>query len=203
MAAEVMKPRRVYVAHGDSKTREILETILHTLGHEVAASTPSGRYLKELAIDSPADVLIASPKLSDSDGIETLIQIGEVNPTPAILVSRSDDLEKVERAMEDHVMAYLVEPVTADMLQPAIYLCQRRFAHFQQLTKKIEWLEQHLSERRVIEQAKAIIMQVRGMNEAEAHRYLQKAANRSRKKMVDVAESVIEAGDLLRPTSDK
>ncbi|GAB5440105.1 MAG: ANTAR domain-containing protein [Fuerstiella sp.] len=202
MPRDVNAPRTIYLAHGDPDQRIILRTLLESLGHEVPVVTDNGHHFIEKAINRPADILIASPRLADMDGIETLIRIGEIRPTPSILVSRSDDLEKVERAMEDHVMAYLVEPVTAEVLMPSIYLCQRRFEHFERLQEKIGRLRRSLEERRVIERAKLVLMQAREISEADAHIFLQKTATAKRKRLADIAAAVVDASDLLAPQEE-
>lgn len=199
---EVKRSRKIFLAHIDSAQRKIIQTILSTLDHKVPVATDSGLELVKTAIEDSPDLIIASPHLADLDGIEALIQIGNVRPIPAILVSRSDDLEKVERAMEDHVMAYLVEPITASMLLPAIYLCERRFAHFRRLEQKIERLQKSLHERKTIERAKLILIQARGLSEPEAHREMQKSATAKRRSLIDIAQSIIEASDLISPQAD-
>ena len=151
------------------------------------------------SIADPPDLIIAAPRLSDMDGIEAMIQIGESKPTAGIVVARSDDLDKVERALEDHVMAYLVEPITAETIQPAIFLAEGRFEHFQKLDKKIDRLEARLEDRKVIERAKGIVMKVKDLSEEEAHRYLQASATKARKKLADLAETICAAGDVLQP----
>lgn len=95
--------------------------------------TDSGVELIERSLDFPPDLIVAAPRFSDMDGIEAMIQISEEKPTAGIVIARSANLDKVERAMEDHVIVNLVEPVTAETLQPAIYLAERRFEHFQSL----------------------------------------------------------------------
>jgi response regulator NasT len=199
MSDPISKTRTIHFAHGDADSRAIILTILKTLGHEIRLVTDSGTELIATSIADPPDLIIAAPRLRDMDGIEAMIQIGESKPTAGIVVARSDDLDKVERALEDHVMAYLVEPITAETIQPAIFLAEGRFEHFQKLDNKIDQLETRLEDRKVIERAKGIVMKVRNLSEEEAHRYLQASATKSRKKLVDLAETICAAGDVLQP----
>lgn len=199
MSDPVKKTRRIHLADGDAGQRAILHAILESLDHDVSLVTESGVELIERSLASPPEMIIATPRLSDMDGIEAMIQISEDTPTAGIVIARSDDLDKVERAMEDHVMAYLVEPVTAETLQPAIYLAERRFEHFQSLVKKIDRLETKLEDRKVIEQAKGIVMQMRGISEREAHRFLQTTATKQRQKLAELAKTICDAGEILQP----
>ncbi|QDT11953.1 ANTAR domain-containing response regulator [Planctomycetes bacterium K23_9] len=199
MSDPISKTRTIHFAHGDPGSRAIILTILQTLGHDVRLVTESGAELIAASITDPPELIIAAPRLSDMDGIEAMILIGESKPTAGIVVAKSGDLSKVERALEDHVMAYLVEPITAETIQPAIFLAEGRFDHFQKLDKKIDRLKNQLEDRKIIERAKGIVMKVRNLSEEEAHRYLQSCAAKSRKKLVELAETICAAGDVLQP----
>ncbi len=199
MSDQVSKSRTIHLAHGDPDSRAIIHTILDTLSHDVRLLTDSGAELIAKSIADPPELIIAAPRLADMDGIEAMIQIGKSKPTAGIVIAKSDDLDKVERALEDHVMAYLVEPITAETIQPAIFLAEGRFEHFQSLDRKIDQLETKLEDRKVIERAKGIVMQIRGLSEEEAHRYLQSCATKSRQKLVDLAQTICTAGDILQP----
>ncbi|TWT92527.1 ANTAR domain-containing response regulator [Neorhodopirellula pilleata] len=188
----------IYLAHGDGEARRDLVSMLEELGHVVALETASGEELIRRSIGRPPDLNIAAPTLSDMDGIEALIRIGEQRPIASIVIARSNDVEKIERAMEDHVMAYLVEPVTKDSLLPAIYLAEHRFEEFKKLIERIDSLEQRLEIRKVIEQAKGILMHARGFSESEAHRFLQRLATKQRKKLIEIAQSISVEGGLLQ-----
>ncbi len=202
MDTVVTKPRKIHLAHGDADCREVIETMLKSMNHQVLLSTGSATELIERSVMGDADVIIASPHLRDMDGIDALIRIGERNPTPSIVVSRSSDIDQVERAMEDHVMAYLVEPVTEDLLMPSIYLAERRFQYFETLRGKIRDLEMQLESRKLIERAKGKIMELQRLSETDAHRWLQETARRTRSKLVDVAQQILTDGVLSESSID-
>jgi len=193
----VHRRRRIHLAHRDAQSRRVLTAMLQSLNHEVPVVTDSGHEFIERSLNSGPDLLVCSPKLSDMDGIEALIRIGNKRPTPSIVIAHAADLEQVERAMEDDVMAYLVEPITADMLVPAIYLAERRFRHFQELRGTIEQLENRLQRGKLVERAKGVVMNSRGLSEAEAHKFLQDASRQTRKKLTEVARLIVETEDIL------
>ncbi|WP_146537125.1 ANTAR domain-containing response regulator [Rubripirellula reticaptiva] len=189
--------KRIYLAHGDCKTRSLLKVMLQTLGHRVGLDTDSGSVLMEFGLSDPPDMFISSKQLRDMDGIEALIRIGEEKPRAAVVVAGSADLDDIERAMKDHVMAYLIEPVTEEDLQPAIYLAQRQFHYLESLRTKVESLETRLHSRAIIERAKGIVMLRKKLNEMDAHKFLQDTARDQRKKIVEIAETIVNAESFL------
>lgn len=181
----------IVVAHSDESDRKQLVLDLGKLGHKVRAVTSTCRETLDECSDSHPDLIVSGILFEDGDGIETLIELSKNNPIPAIIVTQKTDLSKVERAMDDHVMAYLISPVTDDDLKPSIHVVMRRFAQFQQLREENLDLREALVTRKKVERAKGILMADRGMTEEEAYLHLRDLATSSRAKMSQVAEVLI------------
>ncbi|MCG6156457.1 ANTAR domain-containing response regulator [Rubinisphaera margarita] len=188
---------RIYFAHGNEIVRPIIEQMLLALNHRVPVVTDSGHELIDSVKRKPPELLIASTHLSDMDGIDALIACGKKHPIPSIIISPTAELEKVEHALQDHVMAYLTEPVELNDLRPSIYLVLTRFREFEELMKENRELRAALDARKWIERAKGQLMKQREIDEDTAYRTLQRMANDSRKKLVEVARIIVEAQDLL------
>jgi response regulator NasT len=74
-----------------------------------------------------------------------------------------------------------------------------RFQEFRALEKQVATLEDKLATRKVVEQAKGLLMQKQGLSEREAFRRIQKLSMNNRKSMREVAEAILltnEIGDL-------
>jgi response regulator NasT len=105
----------------------------------------------------------------------------------------------IARADADHVLAYLVKPIGIADLQPAISIAIRRFAEFQALQKECKDLRQALFDRKVIEQAKGLLMKLAGIDEKEAFHRLQELASEKNQKLIDAAQSVLAVEKALAP----
>jgi response regulator NasT len=105
----------------------------------------------------------------------------------------------IERARTEHVMAYLVKPIEQADLEPAIALAMQRFEEFKALRKQAADLRQALQDRKLIEQAKGVLMKHAGLDEAEAFRRLQKPASEQQRKLVEVAQMILVAEKAFRP----
>ena len=119
--------------------------------------------------------------------------------TPFILVSAFDDPGLLARAEVAPVLAYLVKPIKQADLKTAIGLAMTRFEHFQALRRETSDLRQALEDRKAIEQAKGVLMKNAAVDEQEAFRRLRQLARDSNRKMVEIARTVLLAGQAFQP----
>jgi AmiR/NasT family two-component response regulator len=191
---------RIAVADDEADMRDWFERILPTLGHQVVSVAENGRELVEHCRTLKPDLAITDVKMPDMDGIEAAQAICSERPLPIILVSAYHDSELLKRAEADHVMAYLVKPIGHTALQPAITLAVRRFSELQLLRQETADLRQTLADRRVIEQAKGVLMKVvPGLDERGAFRRMQELASEKNQKLFDAAQAVLALEKTLRP----
>ncbi len=153
----MIRSLRIAVADDEPDMRDFFERMLPRSGHQVVCVAKNGRELIECCRETRPDIVITDIKMPDVDGIEASWQINRERPTPVILVSAYHDPELVDRAEADHVMAYLVKPISQADLQPAIALAMRRFEEIQGLRQEADDLKQALAERKIVERAKGVI----------------------------------------------
>lgn len=186
---------RIAVADDEPEMREYLQETLSLLGHKVICAVASGGELVEQCQKSTPDLVITDIKMPEKDGIEASLELCKVHPLPVILVSAYHDAELVDRAIADHVLAYLVKPIKQADLETAIALVMRRFKEFQALHQQAEDLRQALEDRKMVERAKGILMARAGLKEADAFRRLQKLSSEKNRKMADIARTIVEADE--------
>lgn len=196
-------PLRIAVADDEADMRDWFERIVPTLGHQVVSVAENGKELVEHCRSLKPDLVITDIKMPEMDGIEASQTICEERPLPVILVSAYHDEELVKRAEADHVLAYLVKPIGKAALGPAIALAMRRFEELQALRKEAADLRQTLADRRIIEQAKGVLMKVTGVDERAAFRRLQELASDKNHKLVEAAQAVLALEKALRPADEK
>jgi response regulator NasT len=193
---------RIAVADDEPDMRDFFEKMLPLCGHQVVSLAETGRELVQHCRDLKPDLVITDIKMPDMDGIEASMEICRERPVPVILVSAYHDPELIERAEGDHVLAYLVKPIGKVDLQPAIAVAVRRFNELETLRRETSDLRQALSDRKVIEQAKGILMRVTGIAEKDAFRRLQELAAEKNQKLIDAANTVVSLDKALRPSNN-
>jgi response regulator NasT len=195
-----MKPLRILIADDESLHVMGLRQQVEELGHQVVAEAYSGREAVLLAARHQPDLALLDIVMPDLDGIEAARRISASHPIPILLISAHSENALAERAHEAGVFAYLVKPVTAGDLRPALFLARSRFREFQLLRQEVDDLRQALETRKLVERAKGILMRRLNLAEEEAFLRLQKRSQDDNLKMRDVAQAIITADEMF--TSD-
>lgn len=189
----VMESLEVLIAHSDPDTRVTIENGVQKLGHQILGSISSGEGIVDACQKKQPDIVISGVHMPDMDGIRALTLVSKDRPVPGIIVTPKTDLELVETAALDHIMAWLVEPIRMVDLGPTILLVYRRGQEFSELRKENQDLRAALTDRKIIERAKGILMKATGLNEGDAFKQLQKLASSKRMRLIEIAQSIINA----------
>lgn len=190
------RPLRIAIAEDEPKMREFLIEVLPRIGHEVLCAAKTGKELVDFCRSQKPDLLITDIKMPDMDGIAAAAECYSDGPVPVILVSAFHDPELIGRAERNHILAYLVKPIKQKDLEPAISIAMARFEHFQALREEAADLKQALHDRKLIERAKGILMRKTGLDEETAFRQMQKLASSKQRKLVDIAQGIVDAEEL-------
>jgi response regulator NasT len=178
--------------------RDFRETLVE-LGHDIVCLATTGRELVTKCRDLRPDLVITDIKMPDMDGLEAAAEIRQEHPVPVVVVSAYHDRKFIERALENHVLAYLSKPVKQADLETAIVLVMRRFQEFQLLRREADDLRQALADRKVIERAKGILVKQANLDEEEAFRRLQDLASTKHQKMVQIAQAILITHEAMYP----
>jgi len=144
------------------------------------------------------DLVLMDIAMPGLDGISAAREILAVRAVPIIMVTGHADPDLVERAASAGVFTYLVKPVGQRDLDAAIRTARARFTELQTLRQQIRDLTEALEVRKLVEQAKGILMKRLQVSEAEAFRRLQRRAAAQRRSLREVAEAVREADRFYR-----
>ena len=77
-------------------------------------------------------------------------------------------------------------------------MCISRFNAVARLQEELESTRNQLEARKTVDRAKGILMQLKGLSEEDAYALLRKTAMNEKRKIADVAQSVITATELLK-----
>ncbi len=188
---------RVLIADDESIRLLSLRAQLQALGHKVVAEASNGQEAVVLAKAAQPDLAIMDIKMPVMDGIEAAERITQDRPIPIILLTAYSETQLVERAAQANISAYLMKPVAAEELLPAITLALTRFRQFQALRQEVDDLREALEARKIIERAKGILMRRLDLSEEEAFRRLQKRSQDTNRRLSEVAQAIVVADQML------
>ena len=193
-----VRRRRVGIADDESIIRLDLGEMLTNLGYEVVGEGSDGAIAVELAHRLRPDLVIMDIKMPGMDGIAAAHELTRARIAPVLLLTAYSEQHLVERAREAGVIAYLVKPFREAELLPSIEIALARFAEFQTVEQEVSSLKEALETRKLIEQAKGILMETQGIKESEAFHRIRKASMDTRKSMREIAEAILLTHQLER-----
>ncbi|MDO9707815.1 ANTAR domain-containing response regulator [Paracraurococcus lichenis] len=174
---------------GDRATA--VEAGLAAAGYQVVGIVAGTADLTRAVRDSGADVIVCGLDDPSRDELEGMRALHRDEPRPVVLFAEKAEPEQIEAALEAGVAAYIVEGLAPARVRPVIEVAIRRFRAHQALREELAAAKQEVEERRLVDRAKAVLMQKHKLTEPEAYRRLRRMAMDKGQKLGVVAASVL------------
>ncbi|API52056.1 MULTISPECIES: ANTAR domain-containing response regulator [Rhizobium] len=175
----------------------IIEEGLREAGHTRVTVVHEVNGIARIIETLMPDVIIIDIENPNRDMMEHLFQLTRTVSRPiAMFVDRSDTAS-IEAAVDAGVSAYIVDGLKKERVKPILDMAVSRFNAFNRLRRELADARSALEERKLVERAKGILMKMRGLSEEEAFALLRQTAMNEKKKMSEIAQSVVTAAGLL------
>ncbi len=139
------------------------------------------------------DLLIINTPLTDEFGSRFSIDASLKHNAIAMLVVKGDVYEGVYSKVVDHGVYVLPKPISSHQMQRAIeWMCATR-ERIRVFEKKTVTLEERMSEIRIVNHAKWLLIEKQNMSEADAHRYIEKQAMDKCVSKAEIAKEIIDS----------
>ncbi|CAM3205536.1 ANTAR domain-containing response regulator [Cupriavidus taiwanensis] len=148
--------------------------------------------LPDVITASQPDMLIIASESAARDTIEHVCVSTQHAPRPIVLFTDNDDSQRIKAALSAGITAYIVDGLRAERVKTVLDVAYARFELDQQLRAELDATRLKLAERKVVERAKGLLMQARGLSEEEAYKRLRSMAMERGLKLVDAAQRVID-----------
>jgi two-component system, response regulator PdtaR len=192
---------RILIAEDDPVIGLGLAKRVAALGHEPIGPVSDGEEAMVLARASPPDLYLFDVDMPRLDGLSAARALAaEGLRRPVVVITGVRDPDLIDRCIADGVSAYLSKPIDDRQLDASIRLAATRYAELQALEAEVSKAHQALDDRKLVERAKAVLMEALGLTEPEAFRRIQRAARNRNAGIVDVARDILAREDLLRPS---
>jgi two-component system, response regulator PdtaR len=193
----VPAPQRILVADDEHLVAEVISKSLTTLGYEVVGPVTDGEQAVDLARREQPDMAILDIRMPKVDGLAAAQALSNEMDLAVLMVTAYSDESYLRDSCQIGVHGYVLKPTSTEQLRVAIAMAWTRFQQQRGLSMEVTRLQTSLERRKVIEQAKWILVEKCGLSEADAHRRLQKQARDRRKTMAEVAASILESHTLF------
>lgn len=190
--------RVLLIDDGAHRTQLIREELVRQ-GHEVVGVIASATLIHDYVQRMQPDVVIVDTESPTRDTLENLATLSARNPRPVVVFTEDGSQAPMQRALRAGVSAYVIAGLQAERLEPVLQVAIARFEQDKALRAQLAKAKQQLAGRKLVERAKGVLMAEGALDEDEAYRRLRKLAMDRGKRLAEVAQSVIEAQDLLRP----
>lgn len=176
----------------------LIHEALREAGHDAVHLVHSIEGVAARIAELEPDVIVIDLDNPNRDMLENLFQLTRsVNRPIAMFVDRSDRTS-MEAAVDAGVSAYVVDGLRPDRIKPILDMAVSRFNAYTRMMSELEQAKGELAARKVIDRAKNILMEARGIDENEAYAILRKTAMDQSRKIADVAESLVMATGMMK-----
>lgn len=115
---------------------------------------------------------------------------------PVLMFAEGLNQAQIQAVLQAGV-SHLIDGFSAEKLAGAVMIALAQFEQGKALQQRISLLEQQLADRKVIDQAKGLLMDKRRLSEGEAYDTLRRQAMKQGMKLGDVARQILAMADLL------
>lgn len=144
------------------------------------------------------DVIVIDLENPSRDVLEQMFQVSRAVRRPIAMFVDQSDSDSIRASIDAGVSAYIVDGLKKERLKPILDLCIMRFNAFSRLQDELDRTKSALEDRKAIDRAKGILMKLKGLNEDEAYVLLRSTAMREKKKIGEIAQSIITAAEMLK-----
>jgi len=166
-------------------------------GHTVLSTFSSPVDLYDKVRDHAPDLIIIDTESPSRDVLEHITFISRDQPRPIVMFSADREGDTIRSAVRAGVTAYIVDGLAEARIQPILQVAVERFETEQALRQQLADARSELSERKVVERAKGILMKQRQLDEEEAFRALRKFAMDQGLRLAEAADRVVQMSSLM------
>ncbi|EKS38041.1 MAG: response regulator NasT [Afipia broomeae] len=144
------------------------------------------------------DVILIDLENPSRDILEQMFQVSRAVRRPIAMFVDQSDAASIQQSVEAGVSAYIVDGLKKERIKPILDLCISRFNAFSKLQDELDRTRSALEDRKILDRAKGLLMKAKGLTEEEAYVLIRSTAMREKKKIGEIAQSIITAAELLK-----
>jgi two-component system, response regulator / RNA-binding antiterminator len=197
--ASASSPLRVLLIDDGAHRVSLIHDELVSQGHLVVGVLDSALLIHDCVLRLQPDVVIVDSESPSRDTLEHLATVSASSPRPVVVFSEDAAQAPMQQALQAGVSAYVIAGLQPQRLLPVLQVAIARFEQERTLRGELQSAQAQLSERKLVERAKGLLMDEIGLSEEQAYTHLRKLAMDRGQRLAQVAERLVEARGLLKP----
>lgn len=187
----------VLLVHADSAQTDEAASAVTSAGYLLLGRAALGAAAVNAATESRPDAILVIAAAPTQDTFSQLAMLTAAFPRPVLMFTDDDAEAHMKAALRAGVSAYIVRGFAPQRLRTLLQMASARFAEYEAMHTELEQAKTSLRDRKLIEQAKGILISQRGYDEAGAYRALRKLAMDRNRRLGDVAADVVAMSKML------
>lgn len=187
-----MRGSRVFISESDLNFRRRLKDILIHSGYLIIGESSSGKHTLQMVSHLDPNLIILEHK-PGSEYVDVAEIIGEQMVAPVVLTVDAHQQDVDELVRKTGVYGVLNRTLLEANILPVLEMAMAGFERVTALQKQVFELRKKLLERRLVEQAKGVLMETRGFTEEQAYRFMQHFSMDNCLPIAKVASSILAA----------
>lgn len=189
---------RILIVDDERARADALAVELAAADAEIAGIVGTRADVVDLVARLKPDLVIIDVNAPSRDMIDGMRVIDREQPVPIVLFTKTSDESVIAEAIAAGVSSYIVGAPDPARVRSIVNIAIARFRNFHRLRTERDEARSALADRKIIDRAKGVLMQERGLSEEEAYRNLRKLAMDQGKRLVDVARQLLTFAELLK-----
>lgn len=180
------------IVSSSEKGKNILSEIIKMSGFSKIETVSNGSEVRRVFIQNNFDIVLINAPLTDEFGHDLALNITENTSSGVILMVKSNIADDICAKVENFGVFIVEKPLNSQLLYQAIKLVSTSTKRIIKLKEENLKLKNKISEIRLIDRAKCILIQYLNMTESQAHRYIEKQAMDRRITKKEVAQNILK-----------
>ena len=147
---------------------------------------------RQKMMDSRCAVILINIPLSDECGTELASDLAENSPSSVIAVVKNEQETEFRQSLEPAGIFVLGRPFPHTTFHQVLYDAASAYARMQIMSQENQRLQIKLIDLRIVNRAKYALIQYLGMNEEQAHKYIEQQAMNQRISKRKAAENILK-----------
>ena len=143
------------------------------------------------------DVIVIGINTLDNETLDKLLILKNTCPTTVVIFADHESPETITQSVKSGVNAYVIDDIKPHRISGIITMGYARFIESQRLEAELTKTKLELSNRKVIECAKGILMRQKSLSENQAFQIMRNMSMNKGISIARVATNIIDVFDLI------